>query len=127
MHEDDRNRPRAEAGEGVHEQGADNPQDAPATPPHGARGDAGSDLADAVGRHVSGEVAEQVFDAFGLTEDEREFVRSDAGGYQAARKAAEKQREAFAEFVGRKFSERPHELSEDCWCHPTVERVDGKP
>ena len=127
MHENDRNRPGSEAGEGVHEQGADDPQDASATPSHGARGDAGSDPADAVNRHVSDEVAEQVLDAFGLTEEEREFIRSDADGYQAARKAAEEHREAFAEFVGRKLAGRPHELSEDCWCHPTVERVDGKP
>src|SRR5690242_15556245 len=113
MHGDDRDRLGPEAGESVHEQGADDPQDAPATPSHGARGDAGSDLVDAVGRHVSDEVASAIFDSFGLTEEERQFIRSDADGYQAARMAAEEQREAFAEFVGRKLADRPHELSED--------------
>lgn len=70
---------------------------------------------------------DQVFDSFGLTEEEREFVRSDAEGYEAARKAASERSEAFAEYVNRKLVERPHDLTEDCWCHPTVERVDGKP
>ncbi len=48
---------------------------------------------------------ERIFDAFGLSEDERRFIREDEDGYQKARREADEQREAFAAWLEEKRAE----------------------
>lgn len=57
VHEIDPKRPRAEAGESLLGEGANDPSDASASDASGVRGDARSDPPDAVGRHDADEVA----------------------------------------------------------------------
>jgi hypothetical protein len=45
------------------------------------------------------EVRERIYDALRLTREQRDWIDSDADGYQAARAEADRQREAFLEYA----------------------------